>query len=157
MIKKIMALALITLASSACTTSRPHVPDLDPAEVKLAEAASSVSHSLVQLAAVEQAANPQAAVKPPPDPASYGMGNLVSIDWSGPIEPLVSRVANASGYKLKVLGREPSIPIMVTMLAHNTPLGDVLRDAGFQAGSRADIIVFPSRRVVELRYLPASD
>ncbi len=155
MIGRLTGIVMVALTLASCAAHMPRENTMDPAEVKLAEAASDVSHSLVQLAAIEQSANPQAPVNPPPDPSSYGMGSLVSIDWSGPIAPLVARIAKASGYRLEIMGRQPAIPIMVTMVAHNTPIGDVLRDCGFQAGSRADIVVFPSRRIVELRYAPA--
>ncbi len=125
---------------------------MDPAEVQLAEAAVSISHSLYHLAQVEQAANPHAKLSPPPNPNSYGMGRLASVDWSGPIEPLIKRLAKASHYTFKKLGRKPAIPIIVTINTKNTPMGDILRDAAFQAHSKADVLVFPKRHVIEVRY-----
>jgi len=82
------------------------------------------------------------------------MGQLVPIDWAGPIEPLVARLARASGYRLRLLGVRPAVPIMVTITTKNTPMGDVLRNAGYQANERATIIVFPARHTIELRYAP---
>lgn len=138
----------------SCAVSRPRYYTPDPAEMKLAEAAVAVSHSLNQLAEIDEAANPQARINEPPNPSSYGMGRLVSIDWAGPIEPLVARLARANGYQLRVLGVRPAVTVMVTISTRNTPMGDVLRNAGYQASERATIIVFPRRRIIELRYAP---
>ncbi len=44
------------------------------------------------------------AMDPAPNPASYGMAQQVSIDWSGPVEPLLKQLANASGYRLRSIG-----------------------------------------------------
>ena len=146
---------LIASLLTACVKTSPPPPTIDPVEVKLAEAAVAVSHSLDKLAEVEQAANPQAQLSPPPNPDSYGMGRLASIDWSGPIEPLIARLASASGFHLKIMGARPAIPVMVTILARNTPMGDILRDAGYQANSKANIVVFPDRQLIEIHYAPA--
>ncbi|MCW5589616.1 MAG: type IVB secretion system lipoprotein DotD [Legionellales bacterium] len=153
--KLCLCMAFVLNIAGCASVPPPPQQGTDPAAIKLAEAASNVSHSLVDLAAIEQAANPQARLKPPPNPSSYGMGDLTSIDWSGPIGPLVARIARATNYRLQILGTEPAIPIVVTIAAENTPLGDILSDAGYQAGSRADIAVFPSRRIIQLRYTPA--
>lgn len=120
--------------------------------VALAEAAESVSESLTQLGATEQAANPPVNVAEAPTPASYGMEMPTSIDWDGPVGPLVQQIANATNYKLKVLGKPPSIPIIVSVSAKNTPIGNVLRDVGYQSGKKAAIVVFPSTHTIELRY-----
>lgn len=91
-------------------------------------------------------------ITPPPDPATYGMSNLVSIDWGGPVEPLVAQIAASSGYKIRVLGNPPAVPVMVFLSVKNVPLGNVLRDIGFQVNTKANIVVFPRSKVIELRY-----
>jgi defect-in-organelle-trafficking protein DotD len=106
----------------------------------------------VDLAETEQAADPSLALEPPPSPASYGMGGLTTIDWSGPVEPLIRQIANASNYRVRVLGTAPAIPVLVTVNAKNVMLGDVLRDVGYQCGKRANVVLFPGARVIEIRY-----
>jgi defect in organelle trafficking protein DotD len=124
----------------------------DPAEAQLAEAATSVSKSLSNLNEIQQAVTPVPQTFQPPDPTAYGMANLVTIDFSGPIEPLLNQIANASGYRVRVLGSTPAIPVMVYVDAKNTPLGDVLRNAGYQCGDKANIVIFPKTKIIELRY-----
>lgn len=145
--------ALLSLGLYACANPPPPNPNyLNKTESSLAEASFSVSRSIVDLAETEEAANPGPRYEEPPAPASYGMGGLTTIDWSGPIEPLLRQIANASSYRLRVLGPAPSIPVLVTVNAKNVMLGDILRDTGYQCGKRASVLVFPNSRVIELRY-----
>lgn len=143
---------VITLALSACSSNTPKTYDLSENETTLAEASYSVSRSMVDLAETAQAAHPLPKLAPPPSPASYGMGMTTSLDWSGPVEPLLRQVAKAANYRLRVLGTSPAIPVIVTIYAKNVMLGDVLRDIGYQCGRRASAVVFPESRVIELRY-----
>jgi defect-in-organelle-trafficking protein DotD len=147
-------ITLLSLTLCACAASRPPPSDPHPtqAENSLAEASYSVSRSIVDLAETAQAAHPTPNLAPSPSPASYGMGGNTSIDWSGPVEPLLKQIAKASNYRVRVLGTQPAIPVIVTVYTKNEMLGDVLRDVGYQCGERAAVIVFPESRVIELRY-----
>jgi defect-in-organelle-trafficking protein DotD len=136
---------------NACSTTPP-AGNPSSTDVSLAEASYSVSQSISSLSEIAQASHPLPALDPPPNPASYGMGQLTSIDWSGPVEPLVRQLANASGYRLRVIGAKPGIPVLVTIYAKNNMLADVIRDVGYQCGRRAAIVIFPESRVIELRY-----
>jgi defect in organelle trafficking protein DotD len=149
---------------AGCSTStHPSVPvpvadptlGPDPAEATLAEAAHSVSTALVSLDQMQQATTPLPPTFSPPTPSSYGMSNLVTIDWNGPIEPLLTQIADATGYHVNILGKPPSLPILVIVIAKNKPIGDVLRDAGYQCGIKADIVIFPKTKIIELRYATA--
>ncbi|HTM63592.1 MAG TPA: type IVB secretion system lipoprotein DotD [Gammaproteobacteria bacterium] len=145
--------AAICITLSACANPpAPRPTYLGKTETTLAEASYSVSRSLVDLAETEQAADPNLAVEPPPSPASYGMAGLTTIDWSGPVEPLIRQIANASNYRVRVLGTRPAIPVLVTVYAKNVMLGDVLRDVGYQCGKRANVVLFPGSRTIEIRY-----
>src|SRR3989338_4063375 len=137
----------------ACASSAPPKGfDVNKSEASLAEASYSVSRSVVDLAETAQAAHPLPSLAPPPSPATYGMAGLTTVDWSGPVEPLVKQIAYAANYRVRVLGTQPAIPLLVTVYAKNTMLGDILRDVGYQCGRRGTITVFPESRVIELRY-----
>jgi len=143
---------ILTACTKAPPTPPPDQESTHQAYVALAEAADSVSESLNQLGATEQAAYPAQTVSEPPNPSSYGMEIPTSIEWNGPVEPLVKQIAEATSYQLKVLGQAPSIPIIVTVSEKNTPVGDILRDIGYQCRKRASVVIYPSRRIIELRY-----
>ncbi|MDX1900670.1 MAG: type IVB secretion system lipoprotein DotD [Gammaproteobacteria bacterium] len=137
---------------SACA-SKPNLPGPPSvADSSLSEASYAVSRGISSLSETAQAAHPEVQLAPPPDPRAYGMGNLTSIDWSGPVEPVLSEMARATGYRLRVLGKAPAIPLMVSVYDKNMMMGDILRDVGYQCGRRASVVVFPETRVIELRY-----
>jgi defect-in-organelle-trafficking protein DotD len=149
-------LCLIILLSAllcACASSKSSQNyDISKTDNSLAEASYSVSRSIVELAETAQAAHPLPKLAPPPSPATYGMSALTSIDWSGPVEPLLKQIAKAGNYRLRVLGTSPAIPIIATMYVKNAMLGDILRDVGYQCGRRASVVIFPGSQVIELRY-----
>lgn len=150
---KISFVILLFLLLNACATPKP--PQglyVNKTDTSLAEASYSVSRSVADLAETAQAAHPLPNVAPPPSPATYGMGGLTSVDWSGPVQPLVEQLARASNYRVRVLGTTPAIPVIVTIYVKNAMLGDILRDVGYQCGRRASVVVFPESRVIELRY-----
>lgn len=148
---KITFAIISILALSSCATPQEQQYK-SGADVSLAEASYSVSRSISSLSEIAQASRPLPTLESPPNPASYGMGELTSVDWSGPVEPLLIQLANASNYRLRVLGRKPAIPVLVSVYDKNMMLADILRDVGFQCGRRANVIIFPDSRVIELRY-----
>lgn len=146
---------LLILPFILCACAQPKQPkgyNIDKIDASMAEASYSVSRSMVELAETAQAAHPLPDIEAPPNPASYGMGGATSIDWSGPVEPLIRQIATASDYRVRILGTKPAIPIIVTINEKNVMLGDVLRNVGYQCGRRASVVVFPPNRVIELRY-----
>lgn len=151
-IQRISTLISLIFLLTACAPPQPPPTKLDAASASLAEASYSVSRSIVSLSETAQAAHPIPNLGPAPNPMSYGMSGLTSVDWSGPIEPLVRQLAKTANYRVRVLGRAPSIPVLVTIYDKNMMLADIFRDVGYQAGRRATLIVYPEERVVELRY-----
>ena len=150
---KIVLLISFFFILCACTSPRPPQGyDVSKNEASLAEASYSVSRSVVDLAETAEAAHPLPDLAPPPSPATYGMGGLASIDWSGPVEPLLRQIAKAANYRLRVLGTQPAIPVLVTIYTKNAMLGDILRDVGYQCGRRAAVVIYPGSMVIELRY-----
>lgn len=163
--KLIVATSLSSLFLAGCinvakTPERELVTDVvaktkynTSAQGQLAEAAQSISRSLVELKKIEQAAKPSLDHTQPPDPGSYGMAGLATVDWSGPVESLVHKIAAATDYNVKILGRAPEVPILVTVYAKNRPMGEILRDVGYQAGDKANVVIFPANKTIEIRYI----
>lgn len=152
--KKHTHLTMLTLSSLilvGCAQPPPSTPP-ENTSTSLAEASYSVSRSIVSLSETAQAAHPMPDLEPPPNPASYGMGGLTSVDWSGPVEPLIQQIARSANYRVSVLGVPPAIPVLVTIYDKNRMLADVLRDVGYQCGRRATVVVYPESRTIELRY-----
>ena len=119
---------------------------------QLLQAASSIEKSLFVLAAAEKVENPPILNTAPLITPEGGMGGFIDVDWTGPLGPLVDKIAKLSGYRVKTLGNEPPIPVVVSISAKQAILAEVLQNASFQAGRKATILVFPSNRVIEVRY-----
>lgn len=155
--KKLAFLILMTSSLSACASTNAATANqqnsVDSTNVAIAQAANSISKQLVNLARVEQAAHPTQKPLPPANPETYGMGALSSVNWSGPIEPLLKKIAEATGYKLKVIGGPPAMPVMVTVAEKNVPIGDIVRNIGLQARSQEHLLIFPTIKTIQLTYL----
>lgn len=148
-----LLLCATSLLFSGCVSEYQPVvtPEGDASSVKLAEAADSVNKSLETLEGIKKAEMP-AYKKKLPMPYGAGLNGLVSIDWTGPIAPLVKKLAVISGYHFRQLGNAPSIPIIISLHKQDVTLASVLRDTDFQAGSKADLRIMPRSRTIELRY-----
>jgi len=139
---------------SSCASPKKSLNDIQTqnANVQLAQASTTVSNTLTDIGSMQRAVTSPLVMRRLPDPSAYGMDSLASVDWSGPAEPLVREIASASRYKLYVFGSSPAIPALISVHQKNAPLGYILRDIDFQCANKANIVVFPERRVIEMRY-----
>ncbi len=135
---------------TTCIATTINTPSNDIG-VMLSEAARSVSQSLNELKILEKTVSPPGKLLP--YPTASGLGRVVaSVDWAGPIEPLLRRIATLVNYRLEVIGRQPAIPVLVSINAQNTPLAYIIRNADIQAGNKGSVTVYPGIRTIELRY-----
>ena len=148
-------ISLAVLVGCANPTVTPVATEPDIVTVKLAQAADKASKALDSIAGIEQQRSP---ATPPVEDYSGAPPNLmqpVSIRWSGSIEPVAKTLAERAGYRFRVKGNVPPIPLTVNVDAYQQPIIHVLHDIGLQAGHRADLAVDGASGVVELRYAPA--
>ena len=122
------------------------------AQAQVAEAATAVGQSLQELSAVQMTIHPPEKLKKPFDPHVIGMDKMASVNWTGPVQPMLQQIADASHYRLRVLGKNPPIPVLISIDAHNVSLADILRDITYQVVMKADIAIYPDSRTLELRY-----
>ena len=135
----------------ACATT--HAPEPDPAIPALVKAADSVQDAWARLASVEGARYPRAAaIEVPAHPAPAGLDRRVSLDWTGPALPAIAKLVAMSPYKLSVLGAIPPMTPIITLHAKNETLFALLREAGYQMGTLADVWVDVSRRTVTVQF-----
>lgn len=126
--------------------------EVSDVEYQLMKSAMSVEDSLRTLAATNEvyaknAINTDVLITP-----QGGMGELASIDWSGPLEPLVEKIAEMANYRVKVFGPMPHVPVIVSISCRERMIADILKDAGLQAGKRANLVVYPTSKIIEIRY-----
>ncbi len=150
----VAALALLT----GCETAGPIfvkdpqiVASPDKVSMMLAQAADKASNALETLAAVEQKRTPQATIAPIAG-APAELRRAITVNFIGPANEVTELLAHRAGYNFATLGAAPSTPIVVSIDVTNKPVIEVLRSVGLQLGSRADIHVDSTRKVVELQY-----
>lgn len=80
------------------------------------------------------------------------LNRCIFIDWSGPVEQLLHDLAHVTDYQVQVIGASPIIPPLVSLHHEKIKVLDVIRDAALQVHQKADLIVFPDERLIELRY-----
>ena len=145
-------------------------PRLDPAEMRLAEAAERAEAALTALAMMRAADSPAPVANVPADRPGSSLGSgsspapaellrAVTIDWIGPVETLAEALARRAEYRFITAGAPSVRPVMVSVTARNLPLIEVLRDTGLQAGDAATLTVDAGRRTVRLDWtgeLPGS-
>lgn len=149
----VMLTALLTGCHGSTFLKKPPVnAPSDDATIRLAEAASSISESMMEMAKVEKVVTPREHNNHLTIPSTYNLQTRASIDWSGPIEELTKRIAHAAHYRLHVFGKAPSVPVLISITAKDESLVEILRDIDYQAGKKATIHVYPNHQVVELRY-----
>lgn len=145
---------LSTLLLDACASPPPAAPPrgVDELERRLADAAASVSAAMAKLAVVEQSARAvyAQAITPADIPADLQL--KVNVDYQGDLRPLVQQLARTVGYDLKTYGR-PAQVTPVTVVSEARPVGEILADVGYQASYRADVVVIPPRKIIEIRYV----
>ena len=120
---------------------------LDAIELKLSEAALRAETALTRLARVE--ADPKGGGEVPRI-VPEGLLRRIDLDWTGPLDALVRKLAGEAEYRFETAGAAPARPVMVRIRAVRKPLVMVLRDAGLQAGAAAALTVDAERSLVVL-------
>lgn len=145
-------ISYITACTSVTYKKPPYNAPSDDATIRLAEAATSVSGSMLEMARVEKVVIPPSADNLQTIPSTQSLLTHASVDWAGPIGELTERLAKAANYRLRVLGHPPPIPVLISLNTKDRAIADILRDVDYQAGQKASIHVYPNNQVVELRY-----
>jgi len=154
-----LTLTLILLTLTGCDYYKPVVdtiPELNQVVIKenpaLERAAQAIQQSIVDLKALEKSARPNQNIKTLPQLDNAQMTEIITLDWVGELEPLLTSIAKRLNYRLRILGKQPIMPLIVSISAQKVPLGDIISNAHVQAGTQADIFIYPKEHIIELRY-----
>lgn len=151
----IMSSAFLISCQITAPVETPPPPPLMTQE-QIAHAAGSVDRSLIALYDVERAKRPtdvSIKAEPYPEPIYPSLSRVMTVDWSGPVEPLLRDIATLTEYRLKVMGHAPAIPVLVTLERDKITAQELLRETRAEVYLRADILIFPDSGVIELHYL----
>lgn len=148
-----LLLAATTLSGCAGLNGAGNPQAQDPAYQMLLKSARNIEGSLTLLAEAEQYDKMK---EPPGQPRIYqqipGMEQVITMPWQGTLEQAVAKLSAFAGYETKLMGKPPITPILVTLGREPATVSDHMRNLGIQAGTRADLVVDPNQRIVEIRY-----
>ena len=125
-------------------------PDKD-ALYQLAESAKSVTASLNKLAKVQRAQNPK-FYREKTNIVKKRIKGTVSVDYIGPIEPLLKKLAKSTKMRYRKIGKSTGTPIIVSLKVANSSLKEAIEDISYQAQNHASVQVTRSG-VIQIRYL----
>ena len=158
----LLLLLLIALILPGCTRKEigsKHQPIIvmDSNAAQLDTLLDRAAEANLMIARIETARSagqaPVPAADLPPDvqlPAN--LEQLISVDWTGPVEPLLRAIAEHIGYTYKVTGPAPAQPVIVTISRRDEPVWTLMRDVAISLTSAATIIVNPTQELITLQY-----
>lgn len=128
--------------------------DPDPVGWRLAQAAEKASGAMHKMAQIEAFRTPM-PIDQGVNTNIPGMNQVTSLTWTGPIDQVTRTLSEMAGLQFRIGGKAPPLPLVVSVDAHQQPIGQILRDIGLQAGRRADIIINTTTKTLDLRYAPS--
>lgn len=120
-------------------------------ESEIASVAKSIDSSLTKLTEIEQSSK-KAVIPPRPNVQSGPLALRVSVLWKGPVEPILMKLSEESGYQYRTIGKKSAIPVMVNLDVKDQPILDVLRSIGLQLGDQATVKVSSKNKTIEVAY-----
>lgn len=155
---KVLSIAIAAVIMTGCATTKPValVPQMTKLETELAAASNSAAQSLSSLAVTERAIVGKTQLDKVADysnvPAGDNLYKVKSIKYVGPLQNLVGTISHDAGYNFSVIGKYPSVPVVVNVDVTNISALDILRNIGLQAGLRANVSVNPGTKVIEVAF-----
>lgn len=155
--------AITCVMSLTACEERPLGPDMqgayyDPAlkqnvDSQLTAAAQEAVAGIRTLDLVERAKGPAPApeIQESAVPPAL-LAEMTEINWSGPVEPLLSDLAHRAGYAWVPPLHTPVTPAMVSLSSNKTTVAKALEDVGLQIDKFATIVVDPNKQSITLRY-----
>lgn len=121
---------------------------------RLAEAAALIQQDVSRLARYDHARDP-VKIHPDESPHSGPLSKKISVDWHGPVRPIVEKIAQELGVPFQAQGNERSVPVVVDVRHDGVSAYDVLTDIGWQSGQFVHLAV--DRVTGEVRLIFVSD
>lgn len=86
--------------------------------------------------------------------APKGLERPISMEWDGPIRPVLNQIASEVDYQIRFVGDLPPVPHTVVFTAHEKPVIEVLRDIDSKVNNvDIDIHVNNEVNIIEVIYV----
>lgn len=157
--KSVLAVALAGLMLGGCASQPDVNVNVDPAVVKLSQAADEISESYRALSYAESATISESGIGESLDydlgefPEEWHRKVVLKEDYYGELAPFLRGLSRLVGYdEPQFIGKTPVIPVTVTMNRTKKPLAEFLVDASYQAGGRAMVILDSGSNRIQVTY-----
>lgn len=158
--RSVMTLAIAgPIVLGGCASSKTVAVEVDPAVVKLSEAADEISRSYQMLSYAESAEVTEDGAGRDMDyeitdfPAAWQEKFVLEDDFYGELEPFLRGLSRLAGYdEPQIIGRRPVVPVTVTVNRDKKALAEFLIDASYQAGGRATVTLDPDKSRLLISY-----
>ncbi len=160
--KNALALVVLTLSllMTGCLNSpkaEPQVqlPANDPCMEAIKDGTQRIHAELVKLARYQQQKNYKAISKAKlyEAPKDGPLSEPVTLTWSGPIDKMLSQLAQLAGYRFPTpIGIPHFRNTIVQVDVIDTPIFKVIEDVGWQAGDRITVYLDEEKKILKLAY-----
>lgn len=133
---------------------KPIATEPDIVSTRLAQAAEKAASALDTISEIEQVRAPSLPATPDYSNAPAALQQLMTVEWSGPVEQVLQTLAARVGMQFRTQGNKPAVPLLVSLNVYQKPIIEVLSDLGLQVGRRAEITVQGQKGYIEIRYSP---
>lgn len=122
----------------------------ESSNVILAQAAASVSQSLQELAKIQRSVQNVSRVREDPSLQHLKITGRTSLDWTGPVDTLLAKIALHAKVKFVSFGNKPALPIIVSVNEKDISLANLIRNISYMVQNQA--LVTYKNNTIELRY-----
>ena len=117
-------------------------------EVALQKSLDETSHELTRIGAIE----PMRAVAAKPPIVAGELDRVVSLQWNGPLDGAVKRLAETIRYRTAISGNAPKGDVNVTVDPAPRRVYDILQALGDEVGAAATVRVDQQHQLIEVIY-----
>ncbi len=164
--KLLIASLLIATAGMTQGCTSPQTKEAEPVSAMssiaadLREVAYSIKKENEQLALLEQENlkinGAIAPVQPDIEPSAR-LNKPITIKWTGGVEPLLTVISKDIDYKVftedYIEGQRPVVPKIIKISAYKERAYDVLKEIGWQLGSKTQLVVDENAKTIRLIYV----
>ena len=80
------------------------------------------------------------------------LGGRTTVDWTGPLDTFLRKVAQTGSLQYRSLGNAPAIPIIVSVNERDILLTDLILNVAYQVQNQASVTLTKDK-VIQLQYL----
>ena len=165
--KKFLVPFLLVLTVTGCANNRTQVQEVvfdasDPAVRLLNESALRIARAAEQSSLAQSIGNSRSGVTEEYKidltklPREMRQPVLLEGGFNGELEVFLRSLADVVGWqKPVILGKAPSVPLIVSFTEQRRPPAHWLADAGYQSGALADVVINTELKQIVLRYKSA--